>query len=308
MTDKKSKKITAFTFFQEQIIRQEQMQRLGTAKTYTNAFLRFKEFRGGKDLPFARLSPEIIEEYEAWLTNRGLMQNTIRFYLRTLHTLLYKAVDKGLLSDDKKLFCHVRLAYVPTTKRAISTEEMRAIQQLELPPGGIMAFARDLFMFSFYTRGMSFVDIACLKKKDLKNGLLSYCRKKTNQHITIAWEQELQKIVDRYAALTSGGPYMLPIIRNMEETEYVQYKRMQENVNRALKRIGAMAGLKLPVTMYVARHSWASIARDMDISISVISEGMGHRSCKTTQIYLSTLDTAKINEANKKIIGKINKA
>ena len=298
---------TVFTFLQEQILRQERMKRLGTANTYTSAYLRFKEFRADADLIFDQLTPGMIEEYEAWLTNRGLMQNTIRFYLRTLHTLLYKAIDEGLLSDDNKLFSRVRLAYVPTNKRAISAGDIRAIQQLELPPDGIQAFARDLFMFSFYTRGMSFVDIAYLKKKDLKNGLLSYCRKKTNQQITIAWEQELQEIIDRYSVQTGNTPYMLPIIKNTEETEYVQYKRMQVNVNRALKRIGEMAGLKLPITMYVARHSWASIARDMDISISVISEGMGHLSCKTTQIYLDTLDTSKINEANRKIIGEINK-
>ena len=191
---------TIFAFLQEQISRQERMKRLGTAKTYTSAFLRFKEFRADTDLTFDQLTPDMLEEYEAWLTNRGLMQNTIRFYLRTLHTLLYKAVDEGLLSDDNKLFSRVRLAYVPTAKRAISAEDVRAIQQLELSSGSILAFARDLFMFSFYTRGMSFVDIAYLKKKDLKNGLLSYCRKKTNQQITIAWEQELQEIVDRYSA------------------------------------------------------------------------------------------------------------
>ena len=176
----------------------------------------------------------------------------------------------------------MRLAYVATTKRAISAEGIRAIQQLKLPPDSIMEFARDLFMFNFYTRGMSFVDIAYLKKKDLRNGLLSYCRKKTNQQITIAWEQELRDIVNRYSIQTENTPYMLPIIKNTDETEYVQYKRVQVNVNRALKRIGTMAGLKRPVTMYVAKHSWASIARDMDISISVISEGMGHQSCKTT--------------------------
>ena len=297
---------TVFTFLQEQISRQERMLRHGTAMTYNNAYQRFKEFRADADLTFDQLTLDMIEEYEAWLTNRRLMQNTIRFYLRTLHTLLYKAIDEGLLSDDNKLFSRVRLAYVPTNKRAISAEDIRAIQQLVLPPGSIQAFARDLFMFSFYTRGMSFIDIAYLKKKDLKNGLLSYCRKKTNQQITIAWEQELQVIVDRYSAQTEDTPYMLPIIKNMDETEYVQYKRVQTNVNRALKRIGTIAGLRLPITMYVARHSWASIARDMDISISVISEGMGHHSCKTTQIYLDTIDTSKINEANRKIIGRIN--
>ena len=298
---------TVFTMLQEQVTRQKQMLRHGTAMTYNNAYQRFKEFRADADLTFDQLTPNMIEEYEAWLTNRGLMQNTIRFYLRTLHTLLYKAVDEGLLSDDNNLFSRVRLAYVPTSKRAISAEDIRAIQQLKLPSGSIQAFARDLFMFSFYTRGMSFVDIAYLKKKDLKNGLLSYCRKKTNQQITIAWEQELQEIVDRYSAQTENTPYMLPIIKNTEEAEYVQYKRVQTNINRALKRIGTMAGLKLPITMYVARHSWASIARDMDISISVISEGMGHQSCKTTQIYLDTLDTAKINEANRSIIQRVSR-
>ena len=298
---------TVFPFLQEQILRQERMKRLGTAKTYTSAYLRFKEFRVDADLTFDQLTPDMIEEYEAWLANRGLMQNTIRFYLRTLHTLLYKAIEEGLLSDGNKLFSRVRLTYVPTTKRAISAGDVRTIRQLELESDSIMAFARDLFMFSFYTRGMSFVDIAYLKKKDLKNGLLSYCRKKTNQQITIAWEQELQDIVDRYSVQTVSTPYMLPVIKNTDETEYVQYKRVQVNVNRALKRIGTMAGLKLPITMYVARHSWASIARDMDISISVISEGMGHQSCKTTQIYLDMLDTSKINEANRKIIGEINK-
>ena len=298
---------TVFTTLQEHVTRQERMLRHGTAMTYRNAYQRFKDFRAGVDLTFDQLTSDMIEEYEAWLTNRGLMQNTIRFYLRTLHTLLYKAIDEGLLNDNNKLFSHVRLAYVPTTKRAISADEIRAIQQLKLPPNSIQAFARDLFMFSFYTRGMSFVDIAYLKKKDLKDGLLSYCRKKTNKQITIAWEQELQEIVNRYSAHTDNTPYMLPIIKNLDETKYVQYKRMQVNINRALKRIGTMADLKRPITMYVARHSWASIARDMDISISIISEGMGHQSCKTTQIYLDTLDTSKINDANKRIIGEINK-
>ena len=156
---------TVFTTLQEQVARQERMLRHGTAMTYSNAYQRFKEFRADVDLTFDQLTSNMIEEYEAWLTNRGLMQNTIRFYLRTLHTLLYKAIDEGLLSDDNKLFSHVRLAYVPTNKRAISAEGIRAIQQLELPLYSIQAFARDLFMFSFYTRGMSFVDIAFLKKR-----------------------------------------------------------------------------------------------------------------------------------------------
>lgn len=298
---------TVFTFLREQVARQERMQRQGTARTYANAYLRFREFRRDMDLTFDQPTPGMIEEYEAWLTNRGLKQNTIRFYLRTLHTLLYKAVDEGLLSEDRALFGRVRLSYVPTSKRALSAADVRAIQRLTLPPGGIMSFARDMFMFSFYMRGMPFVDIAFLRKKDLRNGMLSYCRKKTNRQITIAWEREPQEIVERYAHRAEGTPYMLPIIRRADGTEYRQYQRLQENVNRALKRIGTMIGLRLPLTTYVARHSWASIARDMDIPIAVISEGMGHQSYKTTQVYLDTIDASRINEANKMVIQSIHR-
>ena len=162
-------------------------------------------------------------------------------------------------------------------------------------------------MFSFYMRGMPFVDIAYLKKSDLKNGLITYCRKKTNQPLFVEWEREQQEIVDHYAEQTEGTPYMLPIIKKTDGTEYKQYLRVQENVNRALKKIGRMIGLKQPLTHYVARHSWASIAQDMNYSIALISEGMGHNSIKTTQTYLASIDTSRINEANRKIIRRISR-
>ena len=298
---------TVFAFLHEQVERQKRMQRHGTAMTYANAYLRFKEFRNGTDLTFDGLSSGMIEEYEAWLTNRGLRQNTIRFYLRTLNTLLLKANGEGLLDDGRKLFSRVRLSFVKTMKRAVSEADIRAIQKLQLPETGIMAFARDVFMFSFYMRGMPFVDIAFLKKANLRNGILTYCRKKTNQQLAVEWECEQQSIVDRYAHLTKDTPYMLPIILKADGTEYRQYQRMQENVNRALKKIGNMVGLKIPLTTYVARHSWASIARDMNIPISIISEGMGHQSYKTTQVYLDSIDTSKIDEANRNIIRRISR-
>ena len=296
---------TVFTFLQEQIAKKEEMKRQGTAMTYDNAYRRFKEFRKDADLTFDELTADMIERYEAWLVNRRLKQNSVRFYLRTLKALLHKAIEEGL-SVDRKLFSRVRLPYVKTTKRAITEKELRAIERLSLPEGSAVAFARDIFMFSFYMRGMPFVDIAYLRKTDLKNGMLSYCRRKTNQHLTVAWEKEQQQIVDRYAHLTEDSPYMFPIISAEDGTEYQQYHRVQENVNNNLKIIGRMIGLKMPLTAYVARHTWASVARDMGISVAIISEGMGHRSYKTTQVYLNSIDTSRINEANRRIIRKIS--
>lgn len=297
---------TVFTFLQEQAEKKEQMLRMGTAKTYVNAYRRFRDFRNGMDLAFDELTPDMIERYDAWLRNRSLKTNSIRFYLRTLNTLLCKAVVEGLLEPDRRLFGRVRLSYVATIKRAISEHELKAIAQLPLPRGSSMALARDIFMFSFYTRGMSFVDMAFLKKTDLKGRLLEYCRKKTNQHLSIAWERALQTIVDRYAHLTKDTSYMLPIIRAEDGTEYQQYRRMHENVNWALRIIGERAGLRIRLTTYVARHTWASIARNMNFSIAIISEGMGHRSYRTTQVYLDSIGTSRINDANKQIIHRIS--
>ena len=298
---------TVFTFLEEQVDRQEQMQKYGTANTYINAYRRFKEYRQDKDLVFDELTPDMIEEYEAWIANRDQKPNTIRFYLRTLNTLFCKATSCGLLNEERKLFGRVRLSYVTTTKRALSETDILDLQNLKLEPYTTKAFARDIFMFSFYMRGMPFVDIAYLKKSDLKNGILTYRRKKTNQPLTVEWEQVHQEIVERYAHQTEGSPYMFPIIKRTDGTEYRQYKCVQEKVNRTLKKIGIMIGLKKPLTAYVARHSWASIARDMNIPIPIISEGMGHQSYKTTQVYLNSIDVSKISEANRSIIQRINK-
>ena len=73
-------------------------------------------------------------------------------------------------------------------------------------------------------------------------------------------------------------------------------------INRKLKTIGNMVGIQLPLTMYVARHSWASAAKTKNVPISVISEGMGHDSELTTQIYLASLDTAVVDKANRMIL------
>lgn len=295
---------TLFPFLMGQVKKKQQMNRLGTAMAYSNAYRRFREFLDDRDLPFGALTPDLIERYEAWLTVRGMKQNTIRFYLRTLNTMLCRAVSEGITAE-RHLFRHVKLSYVNTAKRAISEKDLQKVWRLQLSAGSPLAFARDIFMFSFYMRGMPFVDIAYLKKSDLKSGMLTYRRKKTNQYLEIEWEPEQQAIVDRYTRQTGKSPYMFPIICREDGTEYYQYRRMQEKINRNLKKIGEMVGLKIPFTTYVARHTWASIARNMDFSIAIISAGMGHNSYKTTQIYLNSIDTSRINDANRKIIHRI---
>ena len=297
---------SVFTFFRKQIAKKEQMQCVGTKNNYTNAVNRFVEFRNQKDLTFSQMTADMMEMYQAWLWNRGVGQNTVSFYLRTLRTLHHKAVEAGQATSND-IFAHVQTANVRTAKRAISVKDIRKIEKLELQIGSSIDKARDLFLLSFYLRGMAFVDMAFLKKSDLKCGMVSYNRRKTHQNLNIEWIKPMQAIINKYAEQTKDSPYMLPILTGKETSPYTQYRKVEYNTNYNLKKIGKMIGLKIPLTTYVARHTWASIALHMNIPIATISEGMGHNSYKTTQIYLESIDVATINEANKRIIRKILK-
>ena len=276
---------SVFTFFRKQIAKKEQMQCVGTKNNYTNAVNRFIEFRNQKDLTFSQMTADMMEMYQAWLWNRGVGQNTVSFYLRTLRTLHHKAVEAGQATSND-IFAHVQTTNVRTAKRAISVKDIRKIEKLDLPRGSSLDKARDMFLFSFYLRGMAFVDMAFLKKSDLKCGLVSYNRRKTHQNLNIEWIKPMQAIIDKYAEQTKDSPYMLPILTGKETSPYTQYRKVEYNTNYNLKKIGKMIGLKIPLTTYVARHTWASIALHMNIPIATISDGMGHNSYKTTQIYL----------------------
>lgn len=297
---------TLFNFIRSMITKKTAAKRYGTAKTYRDSLASFSSFRNGKDITFDDLNEDIINQYEAWMKNKGLKRNSSSCYLRTFKTLYLKAVDMGL-TDDRDIFRHVFTGFATTTKRAISIDAIKAIRKLNLENNPALAFARDMFMLSLYLQGMAFVDIAYLKKSDIRNGQLQYSRKKSGQTLTISWEKPMQEIVDAYSHLTKDTPYLLPIITKQDGMERKQYEKAEHNVNRNLKKIGEMAGLHIPLTTYVARHSWASIMRDMGNDITVVGKGLGHSDIKTTQIYLSTIDNSTVMRANKRFLGRILK-
>lgn len=295
---------SVFCYIRSQIARKIRMKCYGTARSYANALRSFGRFRENRDLGFDDLTSELIEEYEAWMLHTGLKRNSASCYMRTLRTLYRQAVEENL-AEERDLFRKVHISIGKTRKRAVSIEIIRAVLRLDLSDKPSLCFARDIFMFSFYTRGMSFVDIAHLRKSDLRNGFLTYNRRKTFQTLTVQWERPMQILVERYAEQTGNSPYLFPILAGEDPDDRVMYEQALQRINRSLKRIGTMIGLTIPLTTYVARHSWASIARNMDVPLSVISEGLGHDSDKTTQIYLASLDTSMVNKANRKIIRRI---
>lgn len=245
---------------------------------------------------------ETAGDYERYLKNSGVSMNTVSFYMRILRAVFNKAVKQKLTAQTFP-FQDVYTGIGQTAKRAMDIGLIRRIKELDLSEQPKLDHARDLFLLSFYFRGMSLIDMAYLEKKNLQQGILEYRRKKTGQRLTIKWEDEMQAIVDKYP---ENEPYLLPILQPGGEDDRKQYKRASKQINRLLKKVGLLADLPTTLTMYVARHSWASIARQKNIPISVISNGLGHQSEKTTRIYLAELDTSATDRANNEILADLS--
>ena len=293
---------TLFHYMEERIAQLKEHGQYRTAETYQTTLNSFRRFRKNKDLPFEELNPKLLSDYEHYLKKRKLARNTISFYLKRLRAIHHKAVEEEGIEDHHP-FRLTHTTSEKTVKRAVPLTIIRKLKAMYLPDRS-QRFARDMFLFSFYTRGMSFIDIAYLKKTNLKNGTLSYRRKKTGQALSMHWENCMREIAGHYAAKASS-PYLLSIINPKEKDDRRQYYNASTLINRKLKKLGRRLGLPSPLTMYVARHSWASIAREEGIPMSVISEGMGHESEKTTRIYLAALETQVIDRANQKILKKL---
>lgn len=291
---------TIFPFMEDVIARLDKLGKVRTSEAYVTTLSSFRRFRQDRDVALDNVNSDLMQSYEAWLKVTGVSPNSSSFYMRNLRAVYNRAVEKGL-TLQRHPFRHVYTGVDKTAKRAVSLVIIKRIKEAELSPNSSIEFARDMFLFSFYTRGMSMVDMAYLRKKDLANGVLTYRRRKTGQQLIIKWEKPMQKIVDKYD--TGDSVYLLPIIQPCLETdERTQYIYAGHNINRNLKIIGRKLKLSLPLTMYSARHSWASIARSKNIPLSVISAGMGHDSEATTQIYLASLDNMEIDKANSRIL------
>ncbi len=257
------------------------------------------QFRRGADIHLRCLTNAIVEEYEDYLNRRGLVPNTISFYMRILRAAYNRAVEDHAVEQTYP-FKRVYTGIDNTVKRALPISVLRRIRELDLTRQPSLEYARDMFLLSFYMRGMSFIDMAFLRKTDLCNGTICYRRHKTGRLLIVRWTSEMQNILNRYN--NAHSPYLLPVLSADSSRNRSVYRNTAYNINRGLKVIARLIGLKMPLTLYCARHSWASVARAEGVPLSVISEGMGHRTECTTRIYLASLDTSAVDRANNAIL------
>lgn len=280
--------------------------RIGYAITYRNAASALRRFSGGKPVRFADLTARKLEGLEQYLKGVGCTNGGIATYMRVLRVAVNMAIKEGLLHRDQYPFETARSRGY-SMKRLKSKSNPRSLTELDMDKLKRFPFADHpnlgesvrLFLFSYYARGMNFADLAQLKRADVYDGRIFYRRRKTNDAFSIPVSDALAEILAAFDGHES--PYLFPILSEEHTTERQQWNRIQKclkRLNLELKEAADVVGITVPLTSYVARHTFATTLKRKGVDVAVISESMGHESVNTTRAYLKRFGSEVLDAAD----------
>ena len=294
-----------------------------TARAYRSAVTRFVKFNGGNDILLGHITAGAMNDFQQVMKFEGRSLNTLSFYMRTLRAIYNKAIEEGRTPQRKESpFVKVYTGIASTRKLALTHQELLLLTQFDPTITDVMENrgkmrqtkkmpetlkqALAIFLFCFHARGMGFVDMAHLKKSDLWRDILCYQRRKTGQVIEIRILPSMRRVLDYFAPMTAGSEYLFPIITDPDKDLRLQYESGPTLQNQRLKRIATIVGINKKLSTHCARHSWAMIAKNKKLPISVISEGLGHTNQKKTELFLASLDQSALDRASKSVSDEID--
>ena len=299
--------------FMKQVATGLQMEgNFGTAHVYRSSLNAIIAYRGKKDFVFSEVTSEWLKGFEVYLRSRGCSWNTVSTYLRTFRAVYNRAVDLQA-PYVPYLFRSVYTGTRADHKRALGDEDMKKVfTKLSRASGAPLAVyqAQELFILMFSLRGMPFVDLAYLRKSDLRDNVITYRRRKTGRPLSVTLTPEAMALVKKYMNRDSSSPYLFPLLRSREGTKeaYREYQLALRSFNQQLMLLGELLGLGDKLSSYTARHTWATTAYYCEIHPGIISEAMGHSSITVTETYLKPFRNKKIDEANKQVLDFVKRS
>jgi len=303
------KRHSLFEFTNKIIQELETAQKHATAKTYHYDILAFKRFRKGKDIYLDEIDYDFLKAFEAHTLGRGVSQNGLSHYMKTLRAVLNRAIRSEALDPNCYPFRFYIIRRQKTIKRAIDKSYFNKIKDLELVQETTLWHTKNYILFMFFTQGMNFRDMTLLKNENIQNDRLVYIRRKTKRIYNIKITDKAKEILDYYNLRNESQPhpkgYLFPILPHnySEDTEkdHKMYNSALKYMNDSCNTIGDLCGLKTKLTTYVIRHSWATIGKKLGIATNVIQEALGHADLATTEAYLDCFEDEIMDQANEKI-------
>lgn len=294
-----------FIAYTQQIIAQmKAVGRVGNALAYERAINALKTYSGKQSLQFHEVNFELLTTFEQKMLMGGLKKNSIASYNRSLRAVYNRAINENLVDSKYYPYRRYKIKGEKTSKRNISKSDITAIANLDLPRNSSQWHARNYFMLSFNLRGISFADMASIKQTDIVNGRLTYRRKKTHKYYDVKLTGKALEIIGYY--LCHENIYVLPVLSNEIAVDIVKQREVIIQAikvcNKHLGRIGEAINSPKQLTTYVARYSWANIAKELGYSKDMIAEALGHEfGNPVTGIYLDTFDQEVIDRMNEKV-------
>lgn len=301
----RSVRITIEDGFKTEIERLESLGKINSATKHKYALQVLDDYKP-TTMALEAIDLDYLKGLELYLRQRGNKDNSIATRFAIFKAIYSKAVKEGKVAVKQNPFTlfQVGSLWVKTRKRAIDKDDIQRLIDLEIAEGHTTEYrrlAKDLFLFSYFTAGMNFGDIARLRYKDIVKGRVNYSRHKTQKLLSFQLVPMALQILEKYGTAGHGEDYIFPILNRHEHTTPQQiFNRLHKvlrKVNRELKVLGEMIGLEMPLTTYVARHTYATVLKRSGVSVALISESLGHSDLSTTQIYLDSFENSQIDAA-----------
>ncbi|MBS7198581.1 site-specific integrase [Butyricimonas sp. An62] len=310
---KKSKTITIKDYFNQITIQLKEANKLSSASKYKFCLSSLSKYHS-MDIPFTDIDLKFLIDFEVFLRKEGLANNSIATKFSTLKAAYNSALKQKFFSCEESPFTNYQVGklWTNTQKRAIQKEDIYRIKELDLSnickyPSPYLEFSRDIFLFSYFTAGINFIDIATLKYHDIDNSHIYYSRHKTQKNMKATLLPDALVILKKYMKEeATKDDYIFPILdKQIHITKQQQYNRIlkaRRKINKNLKIIGKELNINIQITTYVARHTFATVLKRSGVNIGIISESLGHSDLKTTQIYLDSFENSEIDAAMKNLL------
>lgn len=255
-------------------------------------------------------TPERLKEYEDWLAGQQSSPNTISTYMRTLQAVYNRWMSPGIEGYNSVLFKDVYTKVESRTKRALTAEQMEQLRNtdfsvLTLRQQQVLTY----FLLMFMLRGMPFIDLAHLRKSDLRNRRITYRRHKTGKLMVVDVPPDAMRLLQKYRDKTDSE-YLFPLLHGglfMEEHHH-RYQETLRHFNRELARLMKQLLPGVSVSSYTARHTWATLAYHNGVPVGLISQSLGHSSIRVTMTYLKPFDAEVIDRINRQVISLVKKS
>ena len=293
------------------ITRLESLGKYASASKHRSLRSRLSQYRS-LNIQMNEIDLTFLRDFELFLRKIGNTNNSIATKFAIFKAAYNKALSEGLFIHKSNPFSKYKVGslWTKTRKRAITKEDVQRLAELEIESENRFSyrdFARDIFLFSYYAAGINFTDIASLRYCDIINGRISYSRNKTQKLLSFRLIPNAMAIIEKYSRKKhTADDYIFPILdRRVHTTPQQIFNRTHKvlrKVNRELKVLGEMIGLQIPLTTYVARHTYATVLKRSGVNIAIISESLGHSDLSTTQIYLDSFENSQIDEAMKNLL------